>query len=311
MTHFHSTKDYHLRDLKTLGWELTVCNALEPHDSPCRTVLKRSDSYGNLLYDFLGRLLPMEDVGKVIEIGGGYGYLMRDFLRRNGRLEACMLDIAPALLERQRESLKHFPVRFRQEDFLETEESSFQEFDLAILNENLGDFPVVVNIDKPALERGGPEEPLQEVKRVFASYSLEPPLSGLFHFNLGAALAVEKLCSSGIRYVFLSEHSCEAAAPERCGRLRVRSAGIPEKISLYGHDEYTVKFSWLQKIAARFGYASVRGPLADFVEPDFTPGLDFVISSGATARDEHEIIRQFVEDLYQYEYLVLRAGGCG
>ncbi|HPL62435.1 MAG TPA: class I SAM-dependent methyltransferase [Syntrophales bacterium] len=307
MSFYHSTRDYHLRDLKTLGWELTVCNSLQPQDSPCRAVLKRGNSYGNLLYDFLDRLLPMESVGKVLEIGGGYGYLMRDFLNRNSRLQACMLDISPALLNRQRENLKPFPVRYRQEDFLETDTASLGEFDLAILNENLGDFPVLANIENKS-PGCSPDAPAREVKRIFDMYGLEEPSSGPFNFNLGAAQAVEKLCSSGIRYLFLSEHSCEAAAPGICARLRVRSTGMPERISLYGHAEYTVKFSHLQKIAARFGYASMRGPLADFIEPDFTPGLIFIITSGATVRDEHEIIRQFVEDLYQYEYLVLQAG---
>ncbi|MFB3925339.1 MAG: hypothetical protein ACE14T_04735, partial [Syntrophales bacterium] len=51
----YSSHNYHLNDLDSLGWELTVCNSLHPEKSPCRSVLKRSRSYGAALFDFLSR----------------------------------------------------------------------------------------------------------------------------------------------------------------------------------------------------------------------------------------------------------------
>jgi hypothetical protein len=86
----NDTSDYHLYDLDTLGWELTVCNALDPQHSPCRRVLKRNDSYGHLLYDHLDRFIPMRSLQKIIEIGGGYGYLTRDFLNRSNLMQTKM-----------------------------------------------------------------------------------------------------------------------------------------------------------------------------------------------------------------------------
>ena len=77
----NTTKAYHTDQLNTLGWELTVCNALYPEKTPIRRVLARDDSYGHLLYEYLNQFIPMKNVKKIIEIGGGYGYLMKDFHR--------------------------------------------------------------------------------------------------------------------------------------------------------------------------------------------------------------------------------------
>ena len=78
----NSTEDYHVTGLKTLGWELTVCNALQPEGTPLRKLLRRDDSYGHLLYDYLTAFVPMGAIRGIVEVGGGYGYLMKDFLRR-------------------------------------------------------------------------------------------------------------------------------------------------------------------------------------------------------------------------------------
>ena len=90
---------------------------------------------------------PWGEVTKVLEVGGGYGYLTKDFLDRNRSLKACMLDISPFLLGKQQETLKEYALDFRQEDFLETDPIFLKGFDLAILNENLGDFPSLVNLN--------------------------------------------------------------------------------------------------------------------------------------------------------------------
>jgi len=54
----NSTANYYKSGEDSLGWELTVSNALYPADSPCRKVLKRVASYGDLLYDHLSLLFP-------------------------------------------------------------------------------------------------------------------------------------------------------------------------------------------------------------------------------------------------------------
>jgi hypothetical protein len=304
----NSTQAYHVNQLNTLGWELTVCNALHPEGTPVRKLLFRNDSFGHLLYDYLGQFFPMEKISKVLEIGGGYGYLMRDFLDRNGSLKACMLDISPFLLGKQQETLKEYALDFRQEDFLETDTVFLKGFDLAILNENLGDFPSLVNLSQDVfgLSTDIVDPVLQWAAGFFKKYNLERPDRKTFNVNVGAIEALEKLCGEGIPYIYVGEHSCEASIPE-CLRsvIHVESTGNPERISLAGHDEYTIKFSYLEKVAHAFGYISIRGPFADFIQFEMTDEIRFILSSGGRHSDEAEIICQFVEDLFKYEYLIL------
>jgi hypothetical protein len=304
----NTTKVYHISQLNTLGWELTVCNALYPEKTPIRRILARDDSYGHLLYEYLNRLLPMKNIKKIIEIGGGYGYLMKDFLECDRSLEPCMLDISPYLLRQQKETLGEHRVSYREEDFLETGAAFLSEFDLAILNENLGDFPTLVNLDQEIfqLSSGNDNHDLAQAIYFFERYQLDRPLSETFHFNLGALQALEKLCASGIPHIFLGEHSCEAVVPEALQLpIHIESAGTPEKISLKGHDEYSIQFSYLQNVAEAFGYTCVRGPFADFIPFTITEELRSVMLSQGRYGDDEEIICQFIEDLYKYEYLIL------
>lgn len=77
----NKTDYYHKYRLDSLGWEVTISAMLENPQSPCRSILKRGDSFGNLLYDFLSKVLPMGTINRIIEIGGGYGWLMMDFFK--------------------------------------------------------------------------------------------------------------------------------------------------------------------------------------------------------------------------------------
>lgn len=306
MLRFNVTADHYRRGQASLGWELTVCNSLDPPDSPCRKILKRSASYGFLLYDFLRRFVPMEQIGRILEIGGGYGYLMRDFLTKNPSMEVTMLDISPFLSAKQEEILRGFAVTCRVEDFLETPPSLLRRMDMAVLNENLGDFPTLLDVPKDCLEETEGGDDAGRARGLFRRYGFPVPESDLFHFNLGAVQAVEKLCLAEIPYLFLGEHSCEASVPEGLrGLVHVDSAGQPERIPLKGHDEYTIRFSHLESVAGAYGYRVVRGPFADFLEIVWDKRLRHIMASPSLVDEEAELIRHFVQDLYKYEYLVL------
>lgn len=307
---FHTTRNYHINHLSSLGWELTTCNSLVRDDSVVRKVLKRDESFGHLLYDFLATMLPMERIRKVIEIGGGYGFLMKDFFDRNPNLDTCMLDISPFLLGVQRETLKRYgdSVSFREEDFLETDSTIPADYELAILNENLGDFPTLTGLDPDILHTpsGSDDVHVNAVRHYFRKYHFPIPAQHGFSLNIGAIRAVEKLCSVGVPFIYLGEHSCEASVPADLRHvLHVESTGQPERIKLMGHDEYTIKFSHLQQVAHTWGYHTRRGPFADFIPINLTKRLRSVLVSGGRYGDEDEAICQFVEDLYKYEYLIL------
>ncbi|MHB8137614.1 MAG: class I SAM-dependent methyltransferase [Smithellaceae bacterium] len=301
----NTTNDYHIQTLNTLGWELTVCNALHPEDSPCRSALKNRESFGIQLFHSLGKIIPFDTLKTVLEVGGGLGYLMRDFLSLAPHLQATMLDISPFLLQKQKETLGGLPINFREMDFLKMSLSDLRSFDLAILNENLGDFPTLV-FDESQPRKNDPET-IRSLKRM-ADYSEEFDLefTPTENVNIGALEAVEKLCGADIPYIYLSEHSCEASLNNpRFPHHNFAARGVPEKITLQGHDEFTIKFSHLQKIAHSFRYRVIRGQYIDLFPLDFNDRVKTALQSSTPLTDDHEIIQQFVYDLYKYEYLVL------
>lgn len=307
---FHTTRNYHIHHLNSLGWELTICNSLAGDDSVVRKVLKRDESFGHLLYDFLATMLPMEKIRKVIEIGGGYGFLMKDFFERNPNIETCMLDISPFLLGVQRETLRGYgnSVSFMEEDFLETDSTIPAAYELAILNENLGDFPTLTGLDPDILRTpaGSDDVHINAVRHYFRNYRFPIPPQGSFTLNIGAIQAVEKLCSAAVPFIYLGEHSCEASVPADLRHLlHVESTGQPERIRLMGHDEYTIKFSHLEQVAHAWGYHTRRGLFADFIPVNFTKRLRSVLSSRGRYGDEDEAVCHFVEDIHKYEYLIL------
>ena len=311
MSYFiNSTANYHKQDLNSLGWELTVCNSLEPVNSPCRKILSSPHSFGEHLYSFLKEIIPVDEIRSVLEIGGGMGYLMRDLLTLNPFLRAKMIDISPYLLAKQKETLLSFDVDFELADVLAVPSEALSGFDLAILNENLGDLPTLVT------EHGNDDNSdqniapfLERLEYFNKKYNLPLGLNENEHINIGAIEIVEKICLTGIKYIYLSEHSCEAIVPEPMKPyVSLQSASIPEMISLKGHNEFTVKFSYLQKIAEMLHYKTRRGAFADFLPLNFNDKVRTALRLISPFNDEQEIIRQFVYDLYKYEYLILIKG---
>ena len=304
----NSTADYHRQDLNSLGWELTVCNSLEPINSPCRKALASPCSFGEHLYNYLKHIIPLDDILSVLEIGGGMGYLMRDFLSLTPGLRAKMIDISPYLLEQQKETLKSLNVDFELADILTISKDALSRFELAVLNENLGDMPTLVTGEEDGNHSGDKTEYFLERMNHF-SQTYDLPLEKDKNINIGAMEIVERLCLAGIRYIYLSEHSCEATVPEEMKPyLSFQSPGDPEMISLKGHKEFTVKFSYLQKIAETLNYTTRRGAFADFLPLNFNDKIKTALRLATPFNDEQEIIQQFVYDLYKYEYLILIKG---
>jgi hypothetical protein len=306
----NSTADYHRRDLNSLGWELTVCNSLEPLNSPCRKALTSPCSFGEHLYNFLKVIIPFDNIRSIFEIGGGMGYLMRDLLSSNSMMRAKMIDISPYLLDRQKGTLQSCEVDFELADVLTVPINALSGFDLAIMNENLGDLPTLVAGQEK--ENNSHQNIAKVVARLDyfnKKYNLPLGLNENEHINIGAIEIVEKLCLAGIKYIYLSEHSCEAAVSEGMKPyLSFPSPGSPEMISLKGHKEFTIKFSYLQKIAEVLNYSTQRGPFANFLPLNFSDKVKTALRLTTPFNDEQEIIRQFIYDLYKYEYLILVKG---
>jgi len=303
----NSTADYHQHELNSLGWELTVCNALEPVNSPCRRILASPFSFGQHLYNFLSEIISFDKIRNILEIGGGMGYLTRDFLNINNNLRVKMVDISPYLLAKQKEILRSFYVDFELADILAVPSKALSGFDLAIMNENMGDLPTLVtHQEKKNNSDSNINNVLERFNYLNKEYDLPLGLNENEHINIGAMEIAEKLCLAGIKYIYLSEHSCEAVVPEQMKPyISFQSSGSPEMISLKGHKEYTIKFSYLQKIAETLNYETRRGAFADFLPLNFNDKVKTALRLVTPFNDEQEIIRQFVYDLYKYEYLIL------
>ena len=292
--------------MTSLGWELTICNALEPPQSPCRSILRVNASYGEILYRHLAAYIPMDSIERVIEIGGGYGYLMRDFLRVNHRLSATMVELSPAMRAVQRETLNGLPVTFIDDDFFNINTRLVSDHQLAVLNEVVGDFPTLCDCDPSELTRPARrlDPVLAKARSIIKRYGLtvsEDP----YTLNIGAIEAVERVAKAGIPYAFVSEHSCEAAAPDDLAPfLELPRGGAPRPIHLKGHCEYTIRFSDLVRVASGCGYRVTRGRYADFLSFDWNERVQFIMSS-RSQKEEHEIIRHFIEDIFTYEYIVM------
>jgi hypothetical protein len=301
------TEEYHRNDIKTLGWELTVCNSLEFEESPPRKILEKNATYGEMLGDYIFSFIDKKKCRSLLEIGGGYGFLMRDLLMRMPNSKACMIDISPMLLNKQKQTLEAFDVRFIESDFFDLDQFIYRDHDLVILNEIVGDFQTACNLTLDMIDAAPDREksPLSRVKNYLKSGFLSLPDSEPFNVNIGAMDAVQKLCSLSIPYIFISEHSCEADQRDEMSRfLKLSPTKNPEEIKLIGHSEFTVCFSNLESIARHFGYKIVRGPYSDFIKVFFSPKIRFILTSNSQ-KDEHEMIRQFIHDLYKYEYLLL------
>ncbi|PKL41189.1 MAG: hypothetical protein CVV44_00700 [Spirochaetae bacterium HGW-Spirochaetae-1] len=306
--------------MDSLGWELTVCNMLEPVVSPVRDILMKNGTFGNLLMDYMEKHAPLQRVKNVLEVGGGYGFLMRDIIDRLRPEGVTMMDISPFLLDKQREYLSPKTelvpsgVNFIESDFFAVGNDFLEKFDLAVFNENIGDFPTVCDIDPQIFQRdvsGFSDDPIMaEIGEMFETYGFIKPRER-FNFNLGAVRALERLCKSGVPVIYMSEHSCEAAAPAWLSeRISIAPVENPERISLKGHDEYTIRFSHLEKIGRHFGYGVVRNQYIDFIGINYSEKINFILTSHST-KDDHEIIRHFIEDLVKYESLVLVREGEG
>ena len=306
----HTSSDYHRRELTSLGWETTLCNTIADPHGPCRTVLGIDAAYGELLGDYLRRYVPFPDISHLVEVGGGYGWLMRDLLRRHHFPKVTMIDICPTLLAVQKETLGRIRgvIDFRAEDFLDTPHEMLRGADLVILNENVGDYPTITDLTRESLENreAAPAPELRAVSALFHRYGLPVPDQARFHVNIGALLTLEKLCRAEVPYIFLSEHSCEASVsiPYR-DLIHVPASGNPECIVLKGHEEFTIRFSHLEKLAESYGYRTIRGPIADFIPFHVTPRVRAILKAPSPWRDEDEIVRYFLEDLFKYEYLLL------
>ncbi len=305
--YINSTDQYHKNDIDSLGWELTVCNSLEAENTPIRSILLNNETFGIQLFKFLKKYFDLKSISNILEVGGGYGFLMRDFFKFNDKVNSVMIDISEFLINKQKETLKGYDAVFLNRDIFEFGTDYFKNFEFIVLNENAGDFTTVCNINPKIISL--PEDKItpveKRIQRYFKEYSLERDFDKPFNFNIGIMELLEKMCISRVKNIFISEHSCEAEVPHEYSEyIDITSSKNPERILLKGHDEYTIKFSYLEAVAEKYNYKVIKGPFMDFIKINKSERINTILRSGL-AVDDHEIIRHFIHDLIKYEYLLL------
>jgi len=265
----------------------------------------RDASFGEHLFRFLDKNIPLKRVKTVLEVGGGMGYLMRDLLTLAPHLQTTMADISPFLLQRQKESLAAFSVSFLETDFFKMSLPDLRAFDLVVLNEVLGDFPTLAATSEPSPSEDPAAARLSaRIADFETTYGLR--FAPAENINIGALEAVERLCQAGVPCIYLSEHSCESFFSDPSfPSMNFAPSGNPEKISLKGHAEFTIKFSALEKVARAFSYEALRGPYTDLLPVSFNDRVTAALRAPTPLSGRQEILRQFLYDLHKYEYLLL------
>lgn len=296
----------------SLLWELTVCQSLASVASAYQAALVRPAPYGALLARFLAPRVGLAPGWSVLEIGGGYGTLMAAFLGEVSAREATLVDVSPYFGGEQRRALAGFSgCRFVTGDAAEVLAGLPGRVDLAVCNEVLGDLPTVTGISREellaALADGSAAGALGEVAEAVRRYGLDlsdAPES--FAFNLGAVKLLERLAPVA-RCVFLSEHGCDTVVPEPWGDFLVPTPGdgYPRRIPLKGHDEYSIRFGHLARVAEVLGYRVERLHLAQVVGLRSDDGIRSMARARTTATETAEVVAELCEHIADYQCLVL------
>jgi len=213
--------------------ELTISHILRSENSYTASGLP----YGRIL---ASRLKPSENQS-ILEIGPGLGDLAENLCSSLANFSYTFADISFDVIKNLMSRFRKGRFSFVTGDFLSI---SFRErFDLIICNEVLADFPTIINMtmDRPKIRKGD-EDAYYDAVSLIKSYRL--PFQGVSNFNYGALKFLEKAKASlaeGGR-IFICEHS----------------SAKPSRIGVFGHNEYTIDFSILERAAEKIKFKLIE-----------------------------------------------------
>lgn len=310
----NETKDFYQGSAPSLFWEMTVCQTLSDPLAAAMTALVEPMPYGAMLARFLAAKTGAQGTGKVLEIGGGYGTLMKAFAAKANPREIVMADISPKFLEIQKKSLEGLEnVTFVLSGAHEFLSSARDCFDLVIANENMGDMDTLTGLARDALlktvSKGPPfgSDETGRAARLLHLYGLPLPGEGEVTINAGALELVEGLKGKA-RAVFLSEHSANAKARPPYEFLVPLADGKPRAIKLAGHTEYTIDFDHVERTARLSGFNVERLSMPEFLGVRTDEGVRFMAAAQCTGLGNAEEIHEFLNHVKEYECLFLTAG---
>lgn len=256
--HIHSTRDFYV-NYKSPGDgmldEVTLSHLFRNMNSFTRNGL----DYPTLLALFFEKHLMLPEDVSILEIGPGIGSIaagMKYFMDKTGRrYKYKALDISEKMLK----NISDMGFETVLADCLDMPLAE-EKFDLVIANEVLSDLPTLVDFSMSEEDN----ETVLDAREMISKYNLDVPEYN-FNFNYGAVKLVENLKDilqkGGV--AFISEQSC--------------GDGRPKKVSVVGHEEYTIDFGHLEKAAMQNGFLTKRGSINEILGADeeklFVSGL--------------------------------------
>jgi len=255
----------------------TISDAVEQFESTETTIAhaysRPHPSLGGVSYGakFAKELseIGLIDKGKaILEIGGGTGYLARDFLkylkdnkpRTYKHIHYTMLELSPVLIKSQKEQTAlHRPVISHVTGDALAAPFSSGTFSLIIANEMIADLPSV-RMKKEWVDNGSADQiPRESLPALKFIKNFNIPVDDAFPeflVNLGAWQMMEKI------YHLLS-HGGTAVIIEYGSPCM-----YPVAVHLKEHTEYSIHFGHLEKIANKLGFETRLEGLADFLKMD-------------------------------------------
>lgn len=302
----NETAQFYRGESPSLFYEMTVCQSLADLDSPALAALTERKVYGQLLAEFLQTHASLPKNPKILEVGGGYGTLMRSLARVLKPKEAAMFDISPAFLEKQQAALAGFTgFSFHLGDALEGLPATEGGWDLLLGNENLGDFPTITGLTHAELKSAANPSPLlQRARRLIETYRLPVPEEGSFCLNAGALELVEKIAGR-VKTAFFSEHSATVVHKPPYDFLKALADGTPRQIPLKDHSEYSIDFNHLELVALAHGFKVLRVPLVEILKVRCDEGARFMAGAECVGMERAEMIHEFMNHVKEYECALL------
>lgn len=302
----NETVDFYKSDRASLFWETTICRSLSALTSPYAKALDEPRLYGDILADFILARLGGNSPRSVLEIGGGEGTLMECLLPALLPERLMMVDIAPRFSALQKERLKDFPAaEFAAADVFVWLAGNAERFELVVSNENIGDFTTVVFADFASVGESLAEDgPAGEAARLVRDFGLEGPADGEFAVNLGALKLVLALAGRA-GAVFLSEHSANARSAPPYDFLMPLADGRVRRIPLKDHDEYSINFDHLEKVARASGFSVERVWMPAFLGVRSDEGARFMAGAECVGTQVAEVVHEFLHHVKEYECVFL------
>lgn len=279
-----------------LFFEYTISESLSNMESPYLQLLEEKKLYSEFIFNFLKKYLKIEKFKTIIEIGGGYGKFMKNFLQYVQFEKVFMVDISKKFLEIQKQALSEYKnIEFIESDGVRFIKNFNGSVDLIILNEVIGDFKTLIDVST---------DEFGNFYQVNVDY-----LPKRTNINIGA-LDFVNLAAAKCNAIFFVEHSSTYEIPSDFSDILIdeKENFSPKEIKLMGHSEYSINFRMLQEVSEYACFKTVRKHLMDVIPVKRNKIVEFVLKSNTHQTEFHEIIDEFYNHIKEYEVLLCYKG---